>query len=205
MTARDLFEESPSRAGERVIAQTCGTCGHGALQPNGFIRCAVGPKWSAYTPGAPCQQRPVQWIERKQKSSASPRVSGNGVSTEPDARSPCQGQSGAGTPGRAERFPGPHSTRDASMAAIHAMRADGRITERQKELLEFFAGNPGQDFTRQEIARRMTQQHGPKWGIPGVCGRVNELMKTGQLREIGAHRICRVTGETVNAIERGDW
>jgi hypothetical protein len=193
---------------------TCGTCDHRRPSHNGLLSCHVGKVWQAFSEMAPCQQIPMQWkaitkerlaviadsntTTTKEHGSATQSVSHNG-----------DGSAETSDTGSVLTASDPRETsqiRDTSMRAIWQLRADGKITERQKELLEFYAERPvGVNFTRQEIARHMTNRHGVKWAINQVCGRVNELIKTGRLRELPGYRKCTVTSESVNSIERGVW
>lgn len=202
--------EAPSETAQ------CWSCDHARPQANGFVRCGLGPAWKAYSPKAPCQMRPVQWLQITPEREAARAGSGN--TPEKGRGSAAQSVSRNGGGGAEASAAGPaaspvdsretnqYQIRDTSMRAIWQLRADGKITERQKELLEFYAERPlGVNYTRQEIARQMMNRHGAKWAINQVCGRVNELIKLGRLIELPETRKCNVTSETVNAIARGVW
>lgn len=174
--------------------QCCGTCGHGVTQPIGFIRCPFRSRGDLSAPKALCKINPIAWKLRDEVTDAKV-VATTPLSALPQAR--------------AEVDDDPRETykiRDTSMRAIFQLRADGKISERQKELLEFFADRPvGVNYTRQEIAKQMMMRHGPKWAINQVCGRVKELLDNGRLRELPEYRVCSVTSEKVNAVSRGVW
>lgn len=191
----------------------CWSCDRSTPQKNGFIRCALSPVWRMFSPKAPCQIKPVQWIQitpERLAARAEPKnpAKGHGSTTQSVSRNGGGGAeaSAAGPAPSPVDSRGTSQIRDTSMRAIWQLRADRKITERQKELLEFFAERPpGVNYTRQEIARQMVNRHGAKWGINAVCGRVHELLKLGRLVELPEYRKCVVTGESVNAIARGVW
>jgi hypothetical protein len=215
MTARDLFTEelNTPREGHGVLKgekptpsastespappstlQVCGQCNLGRLGPSGFVFCAVGPKETGNAPGRPCVRVPIQFTPITAERLAARAALGK----TPEVPAPSSSVD--------SRETSQYQIRDTSMHAIWQLRADGKITERQKELLEFYAEQvPTANFTRQEIARYMMNRHGAKWAINQVCGRVNECIKLGRLREIQNSRRCTVTGELVNAVERGVW
>lgn len=82
--------------------------------------------------------------------------------------------------------------RETSRDAYHRASAYGKLTAQQKLIVDWLSARIG-DATRQEVAR------GTGIGINAVCGRVNELLADGVLRET-KKRKCRVTGETANAL-----
>jgi hypothetical protein len=54
---------------------------------------------------------------------------------------------------------------------------------------------PGKDYSRQEL-KRLTG-----FEINAICGRVNELLKSGVLEE-GEIRSCEVTGRSIRPVRR---
>ncbi len=82
--------------------------------------------------------------------------------------------------------------RETSIEAHRKLKASGKLTAQQEAVMAWLRGRIG-DATRQEISK------GSGIAINAVCGRVNELLEVGELRET-RKRKCRVTGETANAL-----
>ena len=78
-----------------------------------------------------------------------------------------------------------------SVDAYKEHKAAGKVGTQAQHILDFLAF--GKDYSRREIA-----------GITGlelssVCGRVNELLEVGALKEVPPRK-CKVTGKTIKPV-----
>lgn len=84
---------------------------------------------------------------------------------------------------------------DTSLSAYSSLKKRGALTAGQKRIMLWMFMQPnGSRFTRAEIAQKM--------GIPlqSCCGRTNELLKLGYLRELPSVR-CPVTGNPAHQLQ----
>ena len=83
------------------------------------------------------------------------------------------------------------SVAETSIVAYKEHKAQGKVGTQAQHILDFLIF--GKDYSRREIA-----------GITGlelssVCGRVNELLEIGALKEV-MPRKCKVTGKTIKPV-----
>lgn len=83
------------------------------------------------------------------------------------------------------------AARDTSIEAYIDHERSGELSRQQQELLKAFVR--GRDYSRAELAMASGIR------LSAVCGRVNELVKIGQLVEAPT-RACKVTGRTVHPV-----
>ena len=83
--------------------------------------------------------------------------------------------------------------RDTSLEVYDEIVGDGTAATQKRAILNLLIRLGGRALTRQEIARSLGL------GITAVCGRVNELMKTGAVSD-DERKVCAVTGRNVHAV-----
>ena len=84
--------------------------------------------------------------------------------------------------------------RDTSRISYNKLKATGKLSRQQSQIMAFLEAHPGRNWTRQELAGEL------KYGINTLCGRVKELLDMGAIREL-QRRVCKVTGESAHALE----
>ena len=148
-----------------------------------IVRARLGP-------GAPASQLGSEAAGRLASASSdgAPKGSANGGSTPPGSATPLRNNDLLD----AVPFTPTAGVRETSLEAHRKLKSSGKLTAQQEVVMTWMRNLIG-DATRSEIER------GTGLKINAVCGRVNELIALGELRETRKRR-CRVTGETVNAL-----
>ena len=75
-----------------------------------------------------------------------------------------------------------------SIQAYREHKAQGLCGKQAQSILDFM--HPGMGYSRRELARKMGLD------LSSVCGRVNELLELGMLKE-GSKRRCTITHKTI--------
>ena len=78
-----------------------------------------------------------------------------------------------------------------SIDAYKEHKAQGKVGTQAQHILDFLAF--GKDYSRREIAGLTGLE------LSSVCGRVNELLEIGALKEV-MPRKCKVTGKTIKPV-----
>jgi hypothetical protein len=77
---------------------------------------------------------------------------------------------------------------DTSIQAYKEHQAQGKTTTQATSIYRIM--QPGKDYSRRELVAVTLIE------LSSVCGRVNELLQLGLLKE-GKKRKCRITGKTI--------
>lgn len=85
------------------------------------------------------------------------------------------------------------AVRHTSLAAFDQVKA-GTLGRQQAQIVGHMAHHAHRDWSRAELSEALGMS------LQSVCGRVNELVKAGVLRDEKT-RSCGVTGRTVHALE----
>jgi hypothetical protein len=78
-----------------------------------------------------------------------------------------------------------------SIDAYKEHKAQGKVGTQAQHILDFLAF--GKDYSRREISGLTGLE------LSSVCGRVNELLEIGALKEV-IPRKCKVTGKTIKPV-----
>jgi hypothetical protein len=78
-----------------------------------------------------------------------------------------------------------------SIDAYKEHKAQGKVGTQAQHILDFIVF--GKDYSRREIAGLTGLE------LSSVCGRVNELLEIGALKEV-MPRKCKVTGKTIKPV-----
>jgi len=78
-----------------------------------------------------------------------------------------------------------------SINAYKEHRASGKVGAQAKAILDFM--NPGEGYSRRELHVLTGLE------LSSICGRVNELLEMGMLKE-GSKRKCMVTKKTISPV-----
>ena len=78
-----------------------------------------------------------------------------------------------------------------SVDAYNQHKAQGKTSTQAQHILDFLAF--GKDYSRREISGLTGLE------LSSVCGRVNELLSVGALKEV-VPRKCKVTGKTIKPV-----
>ena len=85
------------------------------------------------------------------------------------------------------------SVASTSIENYREHKATGKLGAQASEIARFMAANTDRDWTRSELAEQMNLR------LSSVCGRVNELIQSGDLTP-QPHRRCQITGKTVTPV-----
>ena len=98
-----------------------------------------------------------------------------------------------GYPANHLRYPhgGSMSVAFTSVDAYNQHKAQGKTSTQAQHILDFLAF--GKDYSRREISGLTGLE------LSSVCGRVNELLSVGALKEV-VPRKCKVTGKTIKPV-----
>jgi hypothetical protein len=77
---------------------------------------------------------------------------------------------------------------DTSIQAYHEHRSEGKVNTQANSI--YRSMQVGKDYSRRELVAITLIE------LSSVCGRVNELLQLGLLKE-GKKRKCRITGKTI--------